>query len=114
VFVLLAAASAAFTRTTELAQVTTLPVLMACMVGSGLVVPLDELPARVADILRALPLTPVVDLLRLGWAGTTGEAAPTGFAGSLELAARPLFLLIGWLVLGTVAVRRWFRWEPRR
>lgn len=114
VFVLLAAASAAFTRTTELAQVTTLPVLMACALGSGLVIPLDELPAQAADVLRALPLTPVVDLLRLGWAGTTGDAAPTGFAGTLEPAARPVAVLAVWLVVGAVAVRRWFRWEPRR
>jgi ABC-2 type transport system permease protein len=114
VFVLLAAASAAFTRTAELAQVTTLPVLMACLLGSGLMLPLETLPDQVANILRALPLTPVVDLLRLGWVGTTGAAAPADFAGVLGPAARPLGLLAVWLILGTVAVRRWFRWEPRR
>lgn len=114
VFVLLAAASAAFTRTTELAQVTTLPIMMGCMIGSGLMLPLSEMPERMADVMRMLPLTPVVDLMRLGWSGTTGEAAPTDFAGTLELAAAPVGLLAVWLILGTVAVRRWFRWEPRR
>lgn len=114
VFVLLAAASAAFTRTTELAQVTTLPILLGCMWGSGVVLPLDMMPEHVADVLRVLPLTPVVDLLRLGWAGTTGSAAPADFMGVLEPAAAPAGLLAVWLVLGTVAVRRWFRWEPRR
>jgi ABC-2 type transport system permease protein len=114
VFVLLAAASAAFTRTAEMAQVTTLPVLMACLLGSGVILPLTELPASVADVLRALPLTPVVDLMRLGWSGTAGVDAPADFAGVLEPALAPLGLLAAWLVLGTLAVKRWFRWEPRR
>lgn len=114
VFVLLAAASAAFTRTVEMAQVTTLPVLMACLLGSGVVLPLTELPEPVADALRVLPLTPVVDLMRLGWSGTAGVEAPAGFTGVLEPSLAPLGLLAVWLVLGTLAVKRWFRWEPRR
>jgi ABC-2 type transport system permease protein len=102
VFVLLAAASAAFTRTTELAQVTTLPVLMGCLFGSGLLFPDDALPERVTDLFRLLPLSPVVELIRLGWTGGVRDAIV------------PVAVLAAWLVLGTVAVRRWFRWEPRR
>jgi ABC-2 type transport system permease protein len=102
VFVLLAAASAAFTRTAELAQVTTLPVLMACLLGSGLLIPDDALPSRVADGLRLLPLSPVVELIKLGWTGGASDAVI------------PVAVLAAWLVVGTVAVRRWFRWEPRR
>lgn len=64
VFVLLAAASSVFTWTAELAQITTLPILLGCLFGSGLMVP------------------------------------------ALVLAA--------WVALGTVAIRYWFRWEPRR
>lgn len=114
VFVLIAAVSAAYTRTVEMAQVTSLPVLLACTVGSGLMLPLTAVPDVVADVLRLLPLTPVMDLLRLGWVGTTGEATPTDFAGVLGLAAKPIAVLAVWAVLGAVAVRRWFRWEPRR
>jgi ABC-2 type transport system permease protein len=113
-FALLAAVSAAYTRTVEMAQVTSLPVLMACIIGSGLMVPLTTLPDVVANALRLLPLTPVLDLLRLGWVGTTGEAAPRDFAGVLGSAAAPVAVLAVWTVLGAVAVRRWFRWEPRR
>ncbi|MEV0129266.1 ABC transporter permease [Dactylosporangium sp. NPDC050688] len=110
VFMLLAAVSAAFTRTVELAQVTTLPVLLLCFAGAGVAVPLDALPSAVAGALRWLPLAPVLDLVRLGWLGSPGK----GVAGVLAEAARPAGLLLAWTVLGWVAVRRWFRWEPRR
>lgn len=113
-FALLAAVSAAYTRTVEMAQITSLPVLMACLLGSGLMVPLTTFPDVVAGGLRLLPLSPVMDLLRLGWVGTTGEEAPVGFGGVLSAAVEPLAVLAVWTVLGTLAVRRWFRWEPRR
>ncbi|NYI05205.1 ABC transporter permease [Allostreptomyces psammosilenae] len=111
--VLLAALSSAFTRTVEMAQITTLPVFMVCMVGSGLTVPLDVLPETAAQVCRLLPLTPVVELARLGWLGTTGESAPVGFGGTIVAAWPHLLVLAAWLLLGLLAFRRWFRWEPR-
>ncbi|HUQ54454.1 ABC transporter permease [Lentzea sp.] len=100
VFALLAAASSAFTRTVEMAQVTSLPVLMACILGSGLMFPLSILPENLQSVLRLLPLTPVLDLLRAAW-----QDGPV---------LRPTIVLAVWIVLGTYAVRRWFRWDPRR
>ena len=100
VFVPLAAASAAYTRTVDLAQLTTLPIVMACLLGSGLMVPLDALPGPVAGALRLLPMAPAVELMRLGWRG-----------GSAGLA--PVLTLAVWTVVGALAARRWFRWEPR-
>ncbi|MEV6235769.1 ABC transporter permease [Lentzea sp. NPDC051838] len=100
VFVLLAAASSAFTRTVEMAQITSLPVLVACLLGSGLFFPLSVLPSGVASVVRLLPLTPVLDLLRAGWNG-----------GAV---VQPMIVLAVWIGLGIYAVRRWFRWDPRR
>jgi ABC-2 type transport system permease protein len=114
VFVLLAAASATFTRTVELAQVTTLPIVLACLVGSGAAIPLSTLPGPVAAVLRFLPLTPAVDLMRLGWLGTTGASPPEGFVGVLGAAAPSAGVLAAWMVVGGLVVRRWFSWEPRR
>ncbi|MFC7532006.1 ABC transporter permease [Actinoplanes sp. GCM10030250] len=114
VFVLLAALSTEFTRTTESAQVTTLPVMLACLIGSMIYSALDDAPEVVVAVLRALPLTPVVDLMRLGWLGTTGTAAPAGFTEVFGEALVPAAILAAWIVVGLVTVRRRFRWEPRR
>jgi ABC-2 type transport system permease protein len=100
VFVLLAAASSAYTRTVEMAQVTSLPVLVACLLGSGVFFPASAMPSEVASVLRLLPLSPVLELLRAGWDG-----GPV---------LQPMIVLAVWIGLGTYAVRRWFRWDPRR
>ena len=49
VFVLLAAASTEFTRSTEAAQVTTLPVMLACLVGSMLATSLEDAPEALRE-----------------------------------------------------------------
>ncbi|MDT0345036.1 ABC transporter permease [Streptomyces litchfieldiae] len=98
-----AAATASFTRTVESAQITGLPLLMVSVVGSGLYVPLEVLPDRVADVCRLLPLTAVVELIKGGWLG--------GLDGTGLL--RALGLAVAWTALAVFAVRRWFRWEPR-
>lgn len=113
-FAVLAAVSTTFTRSVETAQVSTLPVVVVCMVGSGLVVPLSTLPDDFARLLGLLPLSPVMDLIRLGWFGTAGSSAPAGFIEVLVPAARQLVVLLFWIGAGGIAVSRWFSWEPRR
>ncbi|MFI6015318.1 ABC transporter permease [Streptomyces sp. NPDC051243] len=100
----LAAVTSAFTRTTESAQVTTLPVMLVSMLGSGMAIPLEVLPDRVASVCELLPLSPVITLVRGGW---TGEL-------SLYETVGPVMTALAWTALGVFAVRRWFRWEPRR
>lgn len=114
VFVLLALASTALTRNVEMAQLTTLPVLVAPLALSGLLFPVDLLPEPLQRLGQVLPLTPVVDLLRLGLTGTTTQEATVDLAGSFGPAVGPLLVLAGWVVAGVWATRRWFRWEPRR
>ncbi|MFI6345060.1 ABC transporter permease [Streptomyces sp. NPDC050560] len=100
----LAAVTAAFSRTAETAQVTALPLMFVSMIGSGVFVPLEVFPDTVAKICERLPLTPAITLIRAGWtgdlsAGDTVSALLTGLV---------------WLAIAVFAVRRWFRWEPRR
>ncbi|MCK8676453.1 MULTISPECIES: ABC transporter permease [Streptomyces] len=100
----LAALTAAVTRTTESAQITTLPLFMVSVMGSGLFVPLETFPDGVAEVCELLPLTGVTTVIRTGWLGTGG--------GSELLEAAVVAAV--WAILSGYAARRWFRWEPRR
>ncbi|WP_380277537.1 ABC transporter permease [Kitasatospora purpeofusca] len=110
----LAALSSAFTRTVESSGITTMPVLLLTQFGSGLFIPLEVMPDQLADICRLLPTTPAFQLVRVGWFGTDGSAAPTGFAGSWAAAAPHLVTGGIWLALTVWGAVRYFRWEPRR
>jgi ABC-2 type transport system permease protein len=114
VFVLLAAVSTVVTRTVEMAQVTTMPMLIVPFNLSGLFIPLGELPGPLEQFARILPLTPVVDLLRLGLTGTAPDGHIVNLAGSFDAAVPSLLVLVAWAVAGGWATGRWFRWEPRR
>ncbi|MFJ6730471.1 MULTISPECIES: ABC transporter permease [unclassified Streptomyces] len=100
----LGAVTAAVTRTVESAQVTTVPFVLVSMVASGVTVPLELMPDDVASFLKLLPLSPVITLVRGGW---TGDLSAHDTLGALGTA-------LAWTLLSVFAVRRWFRWEPRR
>ncbi|WP_392671769.1 ABC transporter permease [Streptomyces sp. LN785] len=100
----LAAATSAMTRTVQTAQLTTLPLFLVSMVGSGLFVPLGVLPDRLASVCELLPMTGVMTLVRSGWLGG-GDGAGLSGAGLEALV---------WTGFAVFAVQRWFRWEPRR
>ncbi|PJE96906.1 hypothetical protein CUT44_15215 [Streptomyces carminius] len=102
--VLLAAVTAVVTRTAESAQITALPLLLLAFLGSGMFIPLELTPDGVADVLRLLPMTPVVELVRYGWFG----------GGEADGILRAVAVATAWSVASGYAVRRWFRWEPRR
>ncbi|MEU9100501.1 ABC transporter permease [Streptomyces sp. NPDC048361] len=100
----LAAATSAVTRTAEGAQIAVMPMMLLSTAGSGLVVPLDVLPGKVAAVCDALPLTPVIQLIRNGW---------TGGADAGEV-LRELLVMVVWTFIAVVVVRKRFRWDPRR
>jgi ABC-2 type transport system permease protein len=110
----LAAASTAFTRTAESAQITALPLLVVSTGLCGLIVPLSDLPEGLAAVARFLPLTPVVELAQLGLGGLTWDGEQVDLAGAWSTAILPLAVLAGWLVAATLLARRGFRWAPRR
>jgi len=114
VFALLAAVSSAATRTVEMAQVTTLPVLVIPFVLSGLLIPVAMLPGPLRGLAQALPLTPVVELMRLALTGTAAGGHHLGLAATFSAAVIPVLVLTAWIAAAGWAARRWFRWEPRR
>ncbi|TYP86759.1 ABC transporter permease [Blastococcus xanthinilyticus] len=112
--VLLAAASTAFTRSAESAQITALPLLVVSSGLCGMFFPLTAMPDAVAAVARFLPLTPVVELSQLGLAGRTWDGELVDLAGAWSSALQPLAVLAGWLVVAALLARRGFRWAPRR
>ena len=103
VFCLLAALTTVITRSVELAQVTAAPLLVASA-AFGVLYPVADLPAAWRPLAKALPMTRVVELLRLGFTGP----------GSWGAAVAPTLVLLAWVAAAAWATRRWFRWEPRR
>ncbi|WP_432574955.1 ABC transporter permease [Kineococcus sp. SYSU DK005] len=103
VMAVLALVTAAFTRTLESAQVTSLPVIAVCGLGGGLFLPAGALPDALARLAGFTPLAPVVELLRAGWTGDPSAADLATWTATL----------LAWVVLGALVVRARFRWSPR-
>ncbi|NUW31502.1 ABC transporter permease [Nonomuraea sp. SMC257] len=98
--VVLATLGAAYTAAiprAELAGAACMPVFLLSGIATGAMGPIREaLPSWVGAVLDLLPTTAVVDAVRTG------------------AVARPALVLAAWGVAGVVAIRLWFRWEPRR
>src|SRR4051795_8717193 len=112
--VVLAAVSTSFTRTVEAAQFTTLPLVLAATMLSGLLVPLSGFPEPVGQVFRFLPLNPVIELSRLGLVGETWNGQGVDTAGAWTAAPLPLAVLAAGLLIGAIPARLVFRWAPRR
>ena len=120
VFTALSLATSVFTKNSEAAQLTSLPVMLICMLGAGLA-PLRSLPGNtlaampewVGMVVQYTPLAPSVELTQLGWSGLSAGGATVDFAGSFAHAWQPTLTLLVWTVIGAVVARKYFRWEPR-
>ncbi|MFF2864228.1 ABC transporter permease [Streptomyces rubiginosohelvolus] len=99
----LAAATSAVTRTVQTSQLTTLPLFFVSLFASGIFVPLDIFPDKLAAVFELLPLTGVMTLVRHGWLG--------GVEGGDLVTA--VVAALAWTAFAVFAVRRWFRWDPR-
>jgi ABC-2 type transport system permease protein len=65
----------------------------------GMIIPLEELPAALEAVARALPAAALAEVL--GGALTPGASVPAG----------ALAVLAAWAVVLPLAASRWFRWE---
>ncbi|WP_225099846.1 ABC transporter permease [Streptomyces sp. CoH27] len=100
----LAALTSSFTRSVESGQVTALPLVFVSMSGSGIMFPTQVMPEKLASVCELLPLSPAVRLVGAGW---TGQLSAYEALGTVATA-------LAWIIVAVFAVRRWFRWEPRR
>ncbi len=91
----------AFSKTAAAASGLGNLVVMPLLVLSGALFPLDALPASLAAVLRLLPLTPMVEILR----GVTLRSQRIEEFG-LELA-----IILAWIAITSVAAARLFKFE---
>ncbi len=101
IFAALAAATTAITKTVEAAQLTTMPVLIAASLTSGMTLPLGFLPEIVQTIAAATPLNALAALVLPGF-----EIA--------DLPIGPLGVLLIWTVLSIALARRYTTFAARR
>ncbi|MET9650407.1 ABC transporter permease [Streptomyces sp. NPDC006460] len=100
----LAALTTVITRNVESAGLTTLPLFLVSSMGSGMFVPREALPDVLETVCALLPMSGVMEFVRAGWFGADDT-------GALVTAA---LTTLAWGGITVFAVRRWFRWEPRR
>jgi len=112
VFALMAAVVTAVTRSVEMAQLTAMPVLVLSAVV-GVLVRTEDINGPLHVIAQALPMPRVLELLHLGFTGSTSSGGSVGFTATFGHAVTPVIVLLTWAGAARWATRRWFRWEPR-
>lgn len=117
VFAALAIGTAGLIPNYEVAQIVALPVLLVSLLGSGMMIPLEVLPEWGRRIAEALPLTPIVDMLRTASLGRDvgRDGAPeVGLLEGFQVSAAGAGIALLWIGVGLWCARRYFRWDPRR
>ncbi len=107
--------TAAWTRSAESAQLTSLPLILLASVGP-MANTIPDMSDRLREILSLTPGAAMSDLIRAGWFGLDGPDAtePTlTFAQTWGQAAEPLLVLAAWMLVAIALARRSIRWEPR-
>jgi ABC-2 type transport system permease protein len=107
--------TAAWTRSAESAQLTSLPLILLASLGP-MASTIPDLPDRLREILSLTPGAAVSDLIRTGWLGLDGpDATDTTltFAQTWGQAAKPMLVLTAWMLVAITLARRSIRWEPR-
>ena len=107
--------TAAWTRSAEAAQLTSMPIIILASLG-----PLGAALSGSSDTVgRLIELTPgaaMAELVRVGWFGLDGtdaEVSTLSFAESWAPAAQPLLVIAAWTVVAIALASRSMRWEPR-
>ena len=107
--------TAAWTRTAEAAQLTSMPVILLASLGP-IAATLPGLSEGLQSVFSWTPGAAMADLVRSGWFGFDGPDATHStltFAQSWGAAAEPLLVIGLWTMLAVSLARRSMRWEPR-
>jgi ABC-2 type transport system permease protein len=107
--------TAAWTRSAEAAQLTSMPIILLASVGP-LAVTVPEMSGTLRDLLALTPGAAMADLVRIGWFGLDGPGAGEATLTVAETwgqAAKPLAVMAAWTALAVALAHRSLRWEPR-
>ncbi len=114
-FVALAYWTAAWTRSAESAQLTSLPIILLAAAGP-LTVSIPDMSDALRTILERTPGAAMTELVRVGWFGLDGPTADEttlSLAETWSQAGPPLLVIAGWTALAVVLAKRSMQWEPR-
>jgi ABC-2 type transport system permease protein len=104
--------TAAWTRSAEAAQLTSMPIILLASLG-----PLgSQISGFAGELIELTPGAAMSELVRIGWFGLDGadaETATLSFAETWGAAAQPLLVIAAWTVVAIVLASRSMRWEPR-
>lgn len=111
-FAALALITSTFTRNAEAAQITSLPIILLAMAGTSFM--RDIVPDSLGPVIDLTPIAAVLDLINLGWIGTTDPTTSSlSFAETFSPALQPLLVIAAWIVGSILIAKTHFRWEPR-
>jgi ABC-2 type transport system permease protein len=111
-FAALALITSTFTRNAEAAQITSLPIILVAMAGTSFL--RGIVPESVDTVIDLTPMAAVLDVVNLGWLGTTDpDSAALAFADTFSPALKPILVIAAWIVGSIVIAKTHFRWEPR-
>lgn len=119
VFSLMGLAITPLVRNAEMAQMAAMVPMMILLFASGGLVPLEFLPETARTVVGLLPGLPAGELVQAAY---TGHDVFGGFEGAGEQSVLGLWasalpalaVLLGWVVLLSLVVARFFRWDPRQ
>ncbi len=98
-FILMAGATAAYTRTAESAQITSMPFIMIVFIGA--VVPLLNESSTLYQVGQFLPTAPIAAFIEVAWFGNGQNLG------------QPTAILVAWIVIAAATFRSKFRWAKR-
>lgn len=107
--------TAAWTKSAESAQLTSLPIIFIVSFGP-LFTSISGLPSWLRDLAEFTPGSAMGELVRIGWFGLDGpDATKTtlDFAETWGAAAEPLIVIAAWTLIAISLAKRSMRWEPR-
>jgi ABC-2 type transport system permease protein len=114
-FVAFAYWTAAWTRSAESAQMTSLPIILIASIGP-LGAGMTSLSDPLREIVERTPGAAMSEIVRLAWYGFDGASATesTLSAGQVwDAAGSPLLVMAAWTVVAIFLAKRSMRWEPR-